>query len=308
MSKKTKPTQAQAWLELPGGKIYWLGRECKIGRSKESNDLVFNERPVSSRHLIINTDANGCSLIDQQSTNGTYLNGLLIQKASVLKDGDEIRLAKVVTLRFRCTREQRLDSPRPAEKTTIQVNQLDTRECWLLLADMMGYSGCIAKLGSEVALQRLQAWIAEMRPLIEGNGGSINCYVGDGIFAYWPCAIRTTEQVLEALRALENYRRRAAQAFRLVLHHGQVLFTKSSLGEELLGQDVNFVFRAEKIAKRFICPAMLSQAAVKSLHLEGCCESAGTSAVDGIQGYFTFYRVPREIADGAAPREPSASG
>ena len=235
----------------------------------------------------------GYTLIDQHSTNGTYLNGLLAQKAVELKDGDEIRLAKVVLLRFRCAREVVLDAPEPIDKTTVQVNSMDTRFCWLLLADVAGYSGLISEHGSEAALVRLQNWIAEMRPLLEGNGAHINSYVGDAIFAYWLCDLRAPDQVLAAVRVLEEYRARAPVRFRLVLHHGIILFSKSARGEELSGQEVNFLFRTEKLAKQFGCETMLSEAAVTSLHLTGQCESVGASGVDGIEGKFTFYKMPR---------------
>jgi len=290
----------QAWLELASGGLHWLGKECRIGRAQDYNDLVIAERLVSGRHVNIVEVQGGHTLIDQHSANGTYLNGMLVQKATVLKDGDEIRLAKIITLRFRCTRAQILETASTLDKTTVQMSQLDARECWLLLTDAVAFSALIAKHGNEAALTRLQGWITEMRPLIEGNGGSINSYVGDAIFAYWPCELRSADQVLAAVRALEGYRGRSPISFRTVLHHGVVLFTKSSLGEEISGQEVNFVFRSEKIAKRLACSAMLSQAAVKSLRLAGKCDSAGTSAVEGIEGYFAFYRLPREMNSGGS--------
>lgn len=296
------PAQTQAWLELPDGTLHWLLQECRIGRIEKINDLVIDDRAVSSRHAHLVFEAGSYTLIDQHSTNGTYLNGLLVQKATQLKDGDEIRLAKIFTLRFRCTRE--LQSAGPVvfdEKTTAQINQVDPRECWLLLADVVGYSGLIATLGSEAALGQLQTWIAEVRPQIEGNGGSINSYVGDAIFAYWPCRLRSPEQVLGALSALEDYRARSPVIFRTVLHHGIVLFTRSSRGEEISGQEVNFIFRSEKIAKRFACFAMFSQTAVTSLHLEGRSDRIGTSSVDGINGEFSFYGRPRDPASNRQP-------
>jgi class 3 adenylate cyclase len=296
MSTSAPPATARAWLELPDGKLHWLSRECRIGRRREGNDLVIEERLVSSNHVHLVPSREGYTLIDQHSTNGTYLNGLLAQKSVELKDGDEIRLARVVLLRFRCTREVVLDAPEPIDKTTVQANSMDTRFCWLLLADVAGYSGLIAQHGGEAALFRLQTWIAEMRPLLEGNGGQINSYVGDAIFAYWLCDLRAPDQVLAAVRVLEEYRARSPVPFRLVLHHGVILFSKSARGEELSGQEVNFLFRTEKLAKQFACETMLSEAAVTSLHLMGQCESVGASGVDGIEGKFTFYKMPRPAA------------
>jgi len=101
--------------------------------------------------------------------------------------------------------------------------------------------------------------------------------------------------VLAAAKAIEDYRMRAPVPFRAVLHQGSTYFNRSEVGEELTGQEVNFLFRVEKIAKRLGCHFMLSQAAVRTLELEGRCDSVGSSAVEGIEGYFTFFRLPRDL-------------
>jgi DNA-binding NarL/FixJ family response regulator/class 3 adenylate cyclase len=300
MTAPTQVPQDRAWLELPGGKLHSFKRECHIGRSSDSNDLTINERAVSSRHAIISSGSGGYTLVDQHSTNGTYLNGLLVQKPMRVKDGDEIRLAKIITLRFRCTRNEPAASTGELQKTTVVLQDFEERTCWLLLADVEGFSNLINRHGNEVALQRLQTWITEVRPLIENNGGTINRYVGDAIFACWPCSLNTSEVVLAAIRAIEDYRSRSPVPFRVVVHHGSVFFTRSEVGEELTGQEVNFLFRAEKIVKRLGARAALSQSAVHTLQLEGRCDSAGKSAVEGIDGYFTFFRVPRDFTGGGS--------
>lgn len=291
---------------MPDGSLHWFGKECRIGRAKDVNDLVIEERAISSRHVQLVCGPNGYFLVDQHSTNGTYLNGLLVQKAVELKDGDEIRLAKVVTLRFRCTREFKPAAAGPVdyEQTTAQVIQVEAHDCWLLLLDVAGYSALIADLGSEAALQHLQQWIGEVRPLIENNAGSINSYIGDAILAYWPSKSRTSQQVMGALSALEAYRANSPVNFRIVMHHGIVLFSRSDRGQEMSGQDVNFIFRSEKIAKKFGCTTMLSQAAVQTLKIENRCDQAGISSVDGIAGQFAFYRLRESSAHGAPTSPP----
>lgn len=300
MSAKPKVMHERAWLELPDGRIHSFANDCRIGRSPDGNDLSIDERAVSSRHAIISVGPSEYTLVDQHSTNGTYLNGLLVQKPTRIKDGDEIRLAKVIALRFRCTREEPASTLADVQKTTVVLEDFEERTCWLLLADVEGFSSLINKHGDEGALQRLQTWIANMRPLIEGNGGTINRYVGDAIFACWPCALSAPEVVLAAARAIEGFRSRSPVPFRFVLHHGSVFFTRSELGEELTGQEVNFLFRSEKIAKRLGARAALSQSSVRTLKLEGLCDSVGSSAVDGIDGYFTFFRMPRELTAGSS--------
>jgi len=57
------------------------------------------EKGVSRRHAaIIRRDTGTLSLVDQESDNGTYLNGqrLVPNQPRILRDGDEIRLGHLV--------------------------------------------------------------------------------------------------------------------------------------------------------------------------------------------------------------------
>ncbi len=76
-----------------------------IGRSdegEESVDIDLNpfyaaEKGVSRRHAVLERARDTVNLIDQGSTNGTYLNGQKLQpfQRRVVRDGDEIRLANL---------------------------------------------------------------------------------------------------------------------------------------------------------------------------------------------------------------------
>lgn len=81
--------------------------EILLGRAdQQSNtapDLDMNpfgavENGVSRRHAIIRRGEDTLTLIDLGSTNGTHLNGqrLIPQQPRVLRDGDEIRMGKLV--------------------------------------------------------------------------------------------------------------------------------------------------------------------------------------------------------------------
>ncbi|MDH5765933.1 MAG: FHA domain-containing protein [Gammaproteobacteria bacterium] len=64
----------------------------KIGR-KPDNEIQIDNLAVSSHHAVIKTILNDSFLEDNNSTNGTYINGSLIKK-QVLRDGDIIRIGK----------------------------------------------------------------------------------------------------------------------------------------------------------------------------------------------------------------------
>jgi class 3 adenylate cyclase len=237
----------------------------------------------------------GYTLIDLHSSNGTYVNQDLVKRPTLLRDGDKIQIGEVV-LRYRGARPPTAApfgtaGPFP----TMMLNAVRPRLCWLLVTDIVGYSSLTEKLGGETTLGRLQEWITHVRPLIEHNGGSIQDYIGDAIFAYWPCELATAGQVLKCLQGLEAYRAASPLPFRVVAHHGNVLFTKGEQGERLSGQEVNFVFRAEKIAKDFRTLWLFSEPAVQTLQLAVRCPLLGESGVDGLSGSFAFFGPPRDL-------------
>jgi pSer/pThr/pTyr-binding forkhead associated (FHA) protein len=300
MSANGSPLFDGSWLELPDGNSLWLKDRCVIGR-QEGCDLVLATPALSRQHALLAAAPGGYTLTDLQSSNGTYLNREPVRRPVPLRDGDEIRIGDM-TLRFRCNRKLDLGGGGSDEFATRRLDDVRSRQCWLLVADVVGYSGLNEQIGSEAALRRLQVWINEMRPVLEKNGASINGYVGDAIFAYWACDVTMPEQVLAALAGLEAYRKRSPLPFRIVVHHGCALFSRSEKGDELSGQDVNLVFRAEKTAKKFKVDAMLSQAAAQTLLVEGRCAALGSSPVDGMSGTFSFYGFPRDL------RGPASSG
>jgi hypothetical protein len=79
-----------------------------LGRADDDNDSIDIElnpidaaaKGVSRRHAVLARERDTVILIDQESTNGTYLNGQRLKpfERRVVRDGDEIRLANL-TLR-----------------------------------------------------------------------------------------------------------------------------------------------------------------------------------------------------------------
>ena len=295
----TLPVHSTAWLELPDGTMFWLGPRCAIGRDP-GNDVALAAESLSRQHALLTLGADGYSLTDLHSRNGTHVNRRLINRAVVLQDRDELRLGDVV-LRYRCT--SRRDATTPGFQSATRVlNQVQLQPGWLMLVDVAGYSTLSEQLGSEVALRQMQDWIARVRPLLERQHGTINRYLGDAIFAYWLVESASPVRVLAALRGLMDLLPQSPLPFRVVIHYGPVLFTVSEKGEELSGHEVNFLFRAEKIAKQFGVPAMLSATAVQSLDLAGQCASLGLCPVDGLSGQHEFFKIPDNPGASTATR------
>lgn len=78
---------------VEGDKIS-IGNKISIGRSKD-NQLVLPSQSVSNFHSKIYFEDGRYMLEDLKSTNGTFINGIRIDKKS-LQPGDEIRISRTL--------------------------------------------------------------------------------------------------------------------------------------------------------------------------------------------------------------------
>lgn len=75
-----------------------LSGRLEIGREK-NNDIVVSDQKVSRNHTtIISHDDETVIAIDRNSSNGTYVNGLLINQPTNLQDNDKIRVGDTTFL------------------------------------------------------------------------------------------------------------------------------------------------------------------------------------------------------------------
>lgn len=75
------------------GEVLNLGRDI-------TNDIVINDREVSRHHLRFTKGADGFTMEDLGSTNGTFVNGKRVSGAVALKNGDMVGLGETVTLQY----------------------------------------------------------------------------------------------------------------------------------------------------------------------------------------------------------------
>lgn len=80
--------------ELRGLHLDILG-PVVIGRSP-SSDVVISEAFVSSTHARLTLQGPALVLEDLNSTNGTLVNGRLLEQASTIRDGDEIQIGDAI--------------------------------------------------------------------------------------------------------------------------------------------------------------------------------------------------------------------
>jgi adenylate cyclase len=262
---------------------------CAIGRS-ETNQVVLRGRNASRHHAIIQPQSGGeYWLVDFGSTNGTLLNGRRVIRPTLLRDGDQIRIGdESLTFRQSAPEASAEGIPETAVLTEQEIKRV---ECWLLVADIKGSTQLSNECPEDVLPVVLGRWFSNCRETIEGCGGQINKYLGDGLFAYWTGSGLVDGQVREAVQKLRDAQIRSQPPFRWVLHFGPVsVGGPMSLAEaSLLGREVNFTFRMERLAGELKEDRLLSTAAYEKLRLPGAWRQMGPHPLSGFDGFHLFH-------------------
>ena len=75
-----------------GERFYLDGAEFSMGRDPKS-DIFLNDVTVSRRHAVVHRTPDGVTVTDAGSLNGTYVNGILVDKAT-LRSGDALQVGR----------------------------------------------------------------------------------------------------------------------------------------------------------------------------------------------------------------------
>ena len=283
-------TTPSAWLESAGGEKNPIRATCSIGRST-SNHVVLTDDKVSRRHAMINAQGHGeFWMVDLGSSNGTYVNGRRVAQPCRLNEGDVLEIGNH-RFTFRHQRASKTpESDRTTEKT---IQDIRSADCWLLVADLEDSTQFHQKLPADQVPRFTGRWLANCKQIVEDHNGAINKFLGDGFFAYWTAREHVAASVGRAVHALQELQKGDGPKFRIVLHLGKVfLGGEASLGEEsLMGTEVNFVFRMEKVASQAGCPILISESAHGALNSHLIMSTHGRHAVPSFDGEFQFFTV-----------------
>jgi len=282
------PPEEGAWLEAADGTRHPIKGSCSLGRTA-ANTIVLESPKVSRRHALIHLQNIGeLWLIDFGSSNGTFLNKRRIHHPIRLRDGDHITISdQLLTFRQPVTISEEY-------KTDVMqrtLRELENIPCWLLVADIRGFTPLSRQLQSEDLDVLVGAWIFSCKEIIESRHGIVNKYLGDGFLAYWPDAATTPEEIVAVISALKELQRKESPDFRLVVHFGGVAIGGiASMGEEsLMGGEVNLVFRLEKLASSLGELCCLSETAHTRLQGLVPTRSLGEFELKGFEGKCAFF-------------------
>ncbi len=277
-----------AWLENAGGDRFEIRGTCSVGRSK-SNQVVLPDKRVSRLHALIQLqNGNEHWLVDFGSTNGTSLNGRRVTQPTALRDGDRIEIADACLI-FRCASQTEERSS--AASADVTFEEVKSEPCWLMVADIVSYTQLSQSLPPEKLPVLTGRWLSQCKQAVEDNGGSINKFLGDGFLAYWRDGEGVPGKVAGALAALGQLQAIGEPRFRVVVHHGEVSVGGGGalVEESLLGQELNFAFRMEKLASALREPVLFSEAASRKLEVHVATAPVGQHELKGFDAQFAFF-------------------
>ncbi len=257
------PEEEGAWLET-NGEHHVLHGTCSVGRAA-ANTLVLDTPKVSRMH----------ALIQLQNIGEFWLVDLVGGRQFIFRQPEEIS---------------------PEYQTTIAVRTIQEIEnvpCWLLVADIVDFTALSRSLVGERLAALVGGWFATCKNIIEEHDGMINKYLGDGILAYWHESDATPEGIAATIGALKKAQAHAEPRFRFIVHFGPVAIGGvAALAEEsLMGIEVNFAFRLEKLAASLGEACGLSD--IASNRLEGFISSLrlGDYELKGFAGKRAFFAL-----------------
>ena len=276
-----------AWLESGWSKFPVHGG-CSIGRSPK-NAVVLDSPKVSRRHAIINVQNVGeFWLIDLGSSNGIFLNKRRIHQPLRLSDYDQIVIGDSI---FTFRQPEQLSDDYRTTFVERTIREIENVPCWLLVADIENFTPLSRSLTSDKLATLIGGWVATCKEIIEAHQGMIDKYLGDGFFAFWREEPNAAKNVAAALGQLKQAQAKNEPRFRLALHFGLVAIGGvPSMGEEsLMGKDVNFVFRMEKLAGSLGISLLTSAAGKDKLGSLIKCDPAGAHELKGFEGKHEFF-------------------
>jgi adenylate cyclase len=280
--------EAGAWLESPGLEKIPLRGNCSLGRSPKSA-VVLESPKASRRHAIINLQNVGeFWLIDLGSSNGTFLNKRRVHQPVRLCDMDQITVGDV-PFAFRQPEEVTSEMRTTIAQQTIR--ETANIPVWLLVADIENFTPLSRSMVSDKLALLVGSWVAACKTIVEEHHGEIDKYLGDGFLAYWHDDEKSVENVAAGLTKLKQLQK-IEPRFRLVLHYGLVSSGGlRSMGEEsLIGKEVIFVFRMEKLAGSLGIHLMASAPAQMKLGPAVPAQPAGSHQLKGFDGSFEFFK------------------
>jgi len=285
-----KGARSTAWLDLGDRRLPFVGKTLSLGRSKDNN-VVFTSAKVSRRHALLHAQGGAeFSLVDLGSSNGTHLNGRRVIQPVSLQSGDVIQIGEQ-SLTFHVEETLVADSQPYHTEAQLTVRDVSELTCWFLLLDIENFVTLSAEVPQGELARMVGTWLASCQRVIEQHGGTLSKFLGDGLLVYWNANLCELGKIVDALNELSSMQARRQPPFRWALHFGTAVFGEAVATGELsaLGQDLNFLFRMERIAATNHLSSLVSEAAQAQLALLINLQPIGRFALKGFEDEYNFF-------------------
>ena len=157
-----------AWLEAAYGMRHPIKGSCSLGRAA-INTIGLESPKVSRRHALIHLQNIGeLWLIDFGSSNGTFLNKRRIHHPIRLSDGDQITIGDQV---FKVRQPVTISEAYRTDLIQRTARQIENVPCWLLVADLRGFTPISREMPSDDLDLFLGAWILAARRSLRTSTG-----------------------------------------------------------------------------------------------------------------------------------------
>jgi class 3 adenylate cyclase len=288
--------ETTAWLETENGDRISVRGICTFGRVRDSS-VVLPTGKMSRRHAMIHEQGGEFWVVDLGSTNGLKINGVRLTHPTPLRTGDQIQLP-AATFTFRqsaVAQASRAQQERETQVTQNQVTEpeLRTEACWLLLADLRGFSRMSQEMPPEKLAPLIGKWVAECQKILLKQKGLLAQFLGDGFLAYWAGGEESTALIASACRDFQALQKPPSPAFRIVVHYGVISFRGRAPdgSTAMLGPELNFTYRLEKVASRLKLSSIFSEAAASRLQAHVPMTSCGAQKVPDFEPERTCFTL-----------------
>jgi adenylate cyclase len=293
------PGREPLLVALPGR--FFIGRACD-GVDPASRHLV-DDPEVSRNHLELRIEGPGGRVVALDlSTNGTRLNGALLERAvpTPVRHADRLRLGHVEI--------EVLGAPELASDAVVQstLRRASVDTTALVAGDVIGFSSMAQRVDSQVLTESVGRLFALLRPLLSAHEGTLGHYAGDAFLGVWTAdderanarsAVRFALAAEAAVRQVAPPLPLAGAGAEVRLGWGVTLGPTAitSMSGPLitvLGDTVNLAFRVADIAGREGRAPVLATSVVRDLAPEEAeYGAAGAYEVKGRSGSELLHAV-----------------
>ncbi len=248
-----------------------------VGRDATS-DIVLDDPLVSRRHaMICRLQGDAYYLIDEGSSNGSYLNAKRITLPTLLNNGDRVTIGSA-SLSFEQARTSAASAraTHTRETTVIVTPQVEVVHTAILVADIRGFTRLSESMPVRALTELMNEWFRAATSCIKERYGMVDKFLGDCVYARW-------EADRDAVRAVQRAIDSACQLNRISQHlnatHPElpqpfgigagINFGIAAIGTDqgrtAIGDAVNLTFRLQEQTKKLGKNILIAQDAYEVL-------------------------------------------